>query len=890
MVITSKEIRDMFLCYFNNRNHIIKKSSSLVPKNNKSLLFTNSGMVQFKDYFLGIKKSKDNFVSIQHCLRISGKHNDLENVGYTLKHNTFFEMMGNFSFGLYFKKDAIFYAWDLLTNNNFFSLSKDKFIVTVHKNDIESYNIWLNIIKLPKNRIFVLGDSSLDSENFWFINDFGLCGYSTEIFYDFYFDKKIDNNNLFFFKNNKRFIEVWNLVFMEFVLDSKFKFKKLSNKCIDTGMGFERIVSILQNVNSNFDIDIFIDIKLSISKILNIEINNNNLNIFNIISDHIRSIIYLIFYGILPSNEYRGYILRKLIRRVLLYIKFLNINNIILYKIVKFLLINNYEFKLLNINNINNIINIVLCEEKKFFKTLYYSLNLLDFYIKRIRNSKYLSSKIVFLLYDTYGLPINLLVDFCNYKGILVNLDKFKLRLKNHRNISKKNSDFFVFNKFDIILNFINKFVSTKFYGFKKKKIISKILFILNNKNYFKIKSKLNFSILLDKTVFFPKCSGQSGDKGFIKSLDNKSKFIVKKTIKLNNYIIHIGYFKYGNLLVNEKIKCVYNFDNRKLNSINHSCLHILCYVLNKNFINFIKNSSRINSKKLILDFSCDSYNNLNFLNIENEVNYIIWKNLNINEKLLLNKNLYNKFNFKFLGKNIVRLIYIDNIYNEYCSGTHINNTKYINLFIIKKIYNLSNGIKRLICLTSFNSLKYINKFKYILYDLCNNLNSNIKYIYNDILNIINKYKILKKYNKNLVSLYINNLIKFFNKKYIFIFKNFSILFYNKKNINFLDKNILFILLNNLYKKYNLSIIIISILLNNKKYYVILLNSLILKKLGFNFFDKLKFYFLNKKYLINNFYLFKNNRFYVSIFTMFKNININKCFLDKIFNFIKKVL
>ncbi len=889
MFITSKEIRSIFLNYFFNNDHIIKESSSLIPKKDSNLLFTNAGMIQFKDYFLGIKKSRKNFVSIQHCLRINGKNNDLNNVGNTLRHNTFFEMMGNFSFGLYYKKDAIFYSWDLLTNKSLFGLSKDRLFVTVHKKDIESYNIWLNIIKIPKQHIFILGDSNLNSENFWFIDNLGLCGYSTEIFYDLIGSNSKISNNYFLKNNNSRFLEIWNLVFMEFILDKKLKLNILSNKCIDTGMGFERITSILQNVSSNFDIDIFLYIKSSISNILGIKININNLNIFNIISDHIRSIIYLIFYGILPSNEYRGYVLRKIIRRTLLYIRFLKFNDIVLYKIIKFLLTNKNEFILLNISDFNYFIDIVLYEEKKFFKTLYCSLNLLNFYISKFKSKKYLSSNIVFMLYDTYGLPIDLLIDVCNYNNICINLNKFKLKLENHKKLSRKNIKINYNKNFSFIINFLNNVNSTLFLGFKKKSIISKVLLVFNNIKYFNVNNKYIYSIVLDKTIFYPKCSGQSYDIGYLKSLNNKSKFIVNKTLKINNYILHIGYFKYGKIFSKDKVKCVYNIDNRNLNSINHSCLHILCYVMNNFNRCFLKNSTKVNSKKFILDFNCDKINKLNIIDIEKEVNLIIWKNIDIKEKIFIDSKLYNKFSFKFLGKNIVRKIYLDNIYSEYCSGTHVKNTKYIKLFVIKKFYNISSNIKRLVCLTNLNSFKYIYKFKDILYNLSYKLKFDIKNIYNNIIKIIDNYKKLKNINSNLILSLKINLINFFSEKYLYIFKNYNFYLYKYKLINFLNKSILFYILNYLYNKYNLSLIIFNILLKNKDYYVILLNKLILNILGFNFLDKIKFYLLNKKYIIKNFYIFKNDKFYVNIFSIIENKNIDKFFIfNKILNFIKK--
>ncbi len=892
MFITSDQIRNIFLDYFKSKNHFIVNSSSLIPKNDDNLLFTNSGMIQFKDYFLGLNKNIDkNFVSIQRCLRVSGKHNDFRNVGYTSFHNTFFEMMGNFSFGLYFKEEAILYAWELLTSKKWFSISKDRLFVTVHKNDIISYNIWINIIKLSKNRIFVLGDSNINSENFWIVDNLGLCGYSTEIFYDLDYKNNIIENNYIFLKNKKRFLEIWNLVFIEFNFDKKNNLNFLSNKCIDTGMGFERIVSVLQNVKSNFDIDIFKNIKFIISDVLNIKIINNNLIIFNVISDHIRSIIYLIFDGIYPSNEYRGYILRKIIRRTLVHIRFLEINNFVLYKIIYIVLKSLNEFNSFNFDLISKIKNIVLNEEEKFFKTLNNVLNLLNFYISKLDLKKrYLSSKIIFLLYDTYGLPLDILIDICNFNNISINLNKFYLKL----NLAKKNSNnlckYINYKKYFIDLNVLNKLSSTDFLGFKKKLLYSKILFIFNkdlclNKDNF----KLNCSIILDKTIFYPKSSGQSGDIGFIIKKDKSCKFIVKKTIKIGNYIIHWGFIEYGFLEVNDTIKCIYDIKCRKMISNNHSCLHILCSVLN-NFLglSFKKYSTKINKDYFILDFYYNKkLNNYDILKIENKINYFIWKSIDKEEKFVKDKNIFNKFNFNFFGKNIIRYVIFNSISNEFCSGMHVNNTSEIGVCIIKKFYNISINIIRIKAITNFNSLIYINKYKFILKNICNILHINSNNLYNFILNLIKKKKYLKKNNKNLLNSYIKNILVNFNKKDILIYKNFNFLIKDNINFDFFNKNILFIILNKLYIKYNLSLIIISTIKNNKKYFILLLNNNILKILGINIINKVKSKILLKKLFIKDFFILENNNFIINVF--YNNyVNIIKCSIfNRIYNYIK---
>ncbi len=890
MTISSDDIRNIFLNYFKDNNHTIINSSSLVSDDN-SLLFTNAGMNQFREYFLGIKKKLNkNFTSIQRCLRVSGKHNDFKNIGYTFRHNTFFEMMGNFSFGLYFKKEAIIYAWNLLIKRNLFNLDKNNIIVTVHKNDTESYNIWLNTIKLNKNSIFLVGDSTINSSNFWRMGDIGLCGYSTEIFYNLY---NQENKNYSFIRNKNKFLEIWNLVFLEFNLDKNYNLNVLSNKCIDTGMGFERIVSVLQNVKSNFDIDIFLNIKYIISNTLCININNNNINHFNVISDHIRSIIYLIIDGIYPSNTHRGYILRKIIRRTLIHIKFLSINNIILYKIINNILNNINEFNSLDSNCINLINNIVLNEENKFFKTIDYSLKLLDNYINKLYEKKkfYLSSKIIFLLYDTHGLPIDILVDICKYYKISINLDKFNLILNSRKNICKFYNKDIINNKYYINLNILNTLKITKFVGFKKKNVLSKILFIFNKNNLIKETILgLQCSIVLNYTVLYPKSSGQSGDTGFLIKLDKSSKFIIYKTRKIGNYIIHFGCIKYGFLRINDEIKCYYDIEHRNSISRNHSCLHILCSVL-KNILGnkIVFNGSNINKNYFTLDYSYKKLiNNYILLKIENIINNYIWNGINVKEKFIKNKLLF-KYKHDFFGKDIIRLIIFKNISKEYCSGTHINNTKDIGIFLIIKNYNISSGIKRIKAVTFFNALFYINNNKNVLYKICNIFNTNIYNLYKYVKIFINKNKNINLINKNIKNVFIKNIINIFDNRDILVYKNYNILLKKNLNFDFLDNNVLFILLKSLYLKYNLSILIICTLINKKFYFIYLIRCNIInifKKL----FYSIKLYLLNKNIIFKEYLNIKNKNFNINVFYINDNIKNKYLIYNYILNYIKKKL
>ncbi len=885
MVIKSYEIRNIFLEYFKLRNHTILNSSSLVPKNDNSLLFTNSGMNQFKEYFLGIKDTLDvNYVTVQRCLRISGKHNDFKNIGNTNWHNTFFEMMGNFSFGVYFKKEAIIYAWDFLTNKKFLNISKDKLIVTVNKDDIDTYDIWLNIIKLCKNNIILTENKGIYSKNFWSIGKTGLCGYCTEIFYniDFCYDNKR-------YKLNRNFIEIWNLVFIEYNLDYKNKLSLLSRKCIDTGMGLERITAVLQNVKSNFDIDIFIDIKFYISNILNIKILPKNIKIFNILADHLRSIIYLIKDGIIPSNEHRGYVLRKIIRRSLVYLKFLDINDLILYKVIKIILLNLYYKYLFTLDIINLIIDLVYKEEKKFYVMLNYSLNLLDFYIKKIisNKKKYLSSKIVFLLYDTYGLPLDLLKLICTHYNIFIDIKKFNIILNYQRKKSRSNQ-LFSNNKFNNIILLLKNLVITKFKGFKHKEINSKIILILNKDILINYISSFNgvCIIILDKTIFFPKSCGLLGDRGYIKSYDNSSLFIVKNTYKLGNYILHSGYILYGCLKLNDLVILKYDSQYRLLMARNHTCLHILCYcikVFYKNSNLFIK-STKVREDYFSLDIN-KKINNYIIIKLENNVNYLIWQNLKINYEFINDEKLFINKNFNFFGKNIVRIVWINNLYKEYCAGVHIKQTNNIGIFKIVRYNIISNNNFRIVGITNFNALLDYSFNSNIIIKINNLLKCNNLTIYSKIVNLLNKYKKLYNKEKKLNIYIIKDLINIFNKSDIKIYKNFKFILRRNIKTSFINKNIFFVFLNKLYNYYKLSFILINLINKDNVYYIILLDNKIFNLLDINFIKNIK-----KKIYYKNYLKVKNNNFFINIFYIKYDKIIKLSILDYIYNYIIKFL
>ncbi len=877
-------IRDLFINFFKKKGHFLIKSSSLIPDDN-SLLFTNAGMNQFKDIFLGLKKiEKKKIVTSQRCLRIGGKHNDFDNVGYTFRHNTFFEMVGNFSFDSYFKEEAILYAWELLTDNNYYFLSKDNFIVTVHINDKESYNIWSNIIGLSKEKIFKVGDFrkdiDLNSDNFWRMSKFGPCGYSTEIYYNI--NNYLDISNFLIYKDSNKYLEIWNLVFIEYNLSFNGEISLLPYKSVDTGMGLERISSIIQNVNSIFLIDIFLEIKKKISDFLKIKINFDNFFIFNIISDHIRSVVHLIVDGVLPSNEHRGYVLRKIIRRILVNLRFLKIYDLILYKLF-FNLRNIFKyFYFIKENKFLFIKDVVFEEEKKFFKTLNSGLKILNFFLKKKKiNKNLLKGDLVFYFYDTYGLSLDIIKDFCNFNNIKIDIEGFKKLLLKQKKRSRIKS-IFKYNCLNILS--IKKFNRTKFLGYNLKSCVGKILYIFKdnvNLDFVNKDSSLknNLYILLDYTVLYPESGGQKGDKGLLIGSNNSFKFIVNNTKIFGDYIFHIGRLDFGVLKLGDIVNIYYDIDRRKYLSCNHSSTHILYFCIKKILgNNILKCGSSIKKDYFTFDFNYDKNLTKNeVFKITNLVNKYIFKGLNFIEEYRYIKNINNKFNF-LKHRNITRIVKFGDSISEKCCGTHVSNTLDIGFFVIFKIKNISSNVKRIIACTNINAIKNIVDYYFILFDISNLLSDKILNLNNKLFYIFNKNKLLKnKYNFMIYS-FLNVIINNININNIINYNGFNFLVKKISNLDILNKEFLFILLNKLKIKYNLSIIVFLTLFKNKEYLVIFFNKNIKNKINYIVLESFFLYFFEKKNVINN------NGFFVCFFFKKKK----KIFIYKIVNFIKK--
>ncbi|WDI79052.1 alanine--tRNA ligase [Candidatus Purcelliella pentastirinorum] len=784
-------VRRIFLDFFKNNGHKIFSCGSLISSENTSLLFTNAGMNQFKDYYLGYKKSNfSRIVTSQHCLRVGGKHNDFEKIGYTNFHNTFFEMLGNFSFDDYFKKEAIFYAWELLTGTNNFNLPKDRLLVTVHYQDYESYKIWSEDICIKSDRIIVIGNNENNgcfSDNFWQMDNIGPCGPCTEIFYDNSTNPsdKITDSNIIY---SERFIEIWNIVFIQFNRDINGSLIPLKIPLVDTGMGLERIVSVLQNVYSVYEIDLFNNMIVFIADL--IKCNDLINTSFRVISDHIRSCIFIIQDGILPSNEKHGYILRKLIRRSIIHGYMLGVRHSFLYKLVNYfvhcLKLNNYLIKL----DVNSISSIIKSEEDHFSKTLQKGFLLLN---KKLINLKtnVLDGKTLFELYDTYGFPIYLTKEICLKNNILINFVEYEDCMSKQRKRSRMHNDDTVKLKFS---NLILSNYSSVFNGYVNFEITSKILLILkSNKMVKDIFIGQMSVIVLDETSFFFESSGQISDIGILKN-DNGI-FRVDKVKKYGNIIFHIGVLISGHLSLFDVVCSSIDRIHRKCIEINHSSTHLLHSALRTVLgEHVVQKGSFINHKYFRFDFFHKKSLTTDELSlVENIVNNYIRDNVSISTTYMnLNDIKLNNIIFLFNEKyqqEFMRVVKIGDISSEVCLGTHVKRTGDIGLLKLISDKGVSLGVRRIESITGRYAISYIQSLHSKINLFSKLLNSSFDNLENNLISTIKNLNLLKKFSEKSKK---DDL----DKNVIFLKKNIEVF----KGVNFLFNYLLNLDINNLYK------------------------------------------------------------------------------------------
>ena len=769
-MIKFEDIRNNFINFFKKNNHHFVTSSSLVPNNDPTLLFTNAGMVQFKDLFTGKDQPKyENIVTSQKCIRAGGKHNDLDNVGYTPRHHTFFEMLGNFSFGSYFKEEAIYYAWNFLTK--ICSIDPNKLIVTVYKGDEESLKMWKKISGISNSKIIEI--STYD--NFWSMGESGPCGPCSEIFYD---NGKDVSGGLPGSKNQdgERYVEIWNLVFMEYEKNNE-KLSPLPNKCVDTGMGLERISAVLNGKINNFEVDIFQDLINEISKLTKINVTNNNVVSFRVISDHIRSIVFLIAEGILPANEGRGYVLRRIIRRASRHLSLIGFHHPILFKLVKTVCMRyeNFYFDLKPQKSF--IIKTLELEENKFIDTLKEGLKILNLELKKIKGNKF-PSEIAFKLYDTYGFPIDMTQSILNEVKLSLNLQEINSLINNQKNRSRKSwKGSGELEKNKVLGNLKIKLSSTNFTGYKNKIESSELLEIINNENL-----GHNHSILIfNKTPFYAESGGQIGDFGTILDINDNEITKIFDTKKEGSVHLHFVKNINKNLIVGKEYKLVVNEDNREKVTKNHSATHLLHESLRMVLGKHVKQKgSLVSSNKLRFDFTNnDSVNTTKIQEIEKIINKVIRQNLRVTTTIMSHKKAIESGAIGLFGEKYpenVRVVSMksehkNNFFSssELCGGTHVTSTGEIGSMRILSETSVSSGVRRIEAVTGEDADKFSNNKSFLLDEIKMLLKANETNLVSKIKNLINENQKLTK----LVNSNDKNLN--FEKKYLTNIKNIPV-------------------------------------------------------------------------------------------------------------------
>ena len=708
MYISVNQIRQKFLQYFADKQHTVVPSSSLVPHNDNTLLFTNAGMNQFKDVFLGIHKP--NYVratSVQKCVRAGGKHNDLENVGYTTRHHTFFEMLGNFSFGDYFKKEALQYAWQFLTT--VVQIPADKLYVTVHDSDDESYDIWHKIIGLSADRIIRIGNNpDGSSDNFWQMGDTGPCGPCSEIFYDHGTMVAGGLPGSATADDGERYIEIWNCVFMQYNRDVSGKLNPLPKGCVDTGMGLERIAAVLQNVHSNYEIDLF---KSIIHEVANItkrqDVTNPSLKV---IADHIRAISFLITDGVVPANEGRGYVLRRIIRRAFRHGYKLGQREAFLFKLIGAVVKQMGGAYQELISNQAKIAEVLRLEEQNFVNTITEGIGLLEHELSKLQQNKnkQLSGDIAFKLYDTYGFPLDLTADICKEHNISIDTHGYEVCMEKQRQLAKASANF----KHTNTLEYDNTIV-TDFVGYAENNLTTTVVALYqDNKAVAELNQGDTGIVVLEKTPFYAESGGQVGDNGVIST--NNTTFIVSDTQVIGTKVNgHIGKLTSGKLVVGDRVSAKYNQETRLATARNHSATHLLHKALHQVLGNHaLQKGSLVNANYARFDFAhTKPVSSAELIKIEQIVNQAITHNYKADIKLMSYDEAIASGAIALFGEKYdkqVRVLCFSDFSIELCGGTHVSATGDIGVCIIISESGVASGVRRIEAITGNEAIKYI--------------------------------------------------------------------------------------------------------------------------------------------------------------------------------------
>ena len=734
MTLSTADLRNKFLDYFKSHGHQTVASSSLVPADDPTLLFTNAGMNQFKDCFLGAeKRSYTRAVSSQRCVRAGGKHNDLENVGYTARHHTFFEMLGNFSFGDYFKKEAIEFAWNFLTKE--IGLPKEKLLVTVYSEDDEAFDIWENQIGVPKEKIIRISTS----DNFWSMGDTGPCGPCSEIFYD---------HGAHIWggppgtpeEDGDRFIEIWNLVFMQFNKQADGTMEPLPKPSIDTGMGLERISAILQNVHSNYEIDLFQNLIKSAASIVGSEdLENKSLRV---IADHIRSCSFLICDGVMPSNEGRGYVLRRIIRRAVRHGYQLGANDIFFYKLVASLAKEMGEAYPELVDQLPVIEKVLRVEEEQFSKTLARGMAILNDTLETLEGDT-VPGDVVFKLYDTYGFPTDLTNDVAREHDLKIDEEGFEAAMQAQRARAQQASNFGADYNSKLAIDH-----TTSFTGYTDVEGQANVVeLIADNAFVEKLEDGQEGVVVLDSTPFYAESGGQAGDKGVLRVANGE--FIVTDTQKMGNAFAHKGVAK-GSVSKGDTATAAIDAANREAIKKNHSATHLLHAALREILGEHVtQKGSLVEAPRMRFDFShFEAVTAEQLAVIERRVNQEIRANHTLATELMDLDEAKASGAMALFGEKYdekVRVVTMGPFSVELCGGTHVTRTGDIGLFKITSEAGIASGVRRIEAVTGEHALEVVQGQQTTLSSLSALLKTDNQNVLDRVVSLQNQTKELEK-------------------------------------------------------------------------------------------------------------------------------------------------
>ncbi len=773
-------IRDKFLEYFSRNGHTKVESSNIVPNNDPTLMFTNSGMVQFKNVFTGIeKKNFRTAATSQKCIRAGGKHNDLENVGYTPRHHTFFEMLGNFSFGDYFKEKAIYYAWELLTKD--FGLPKDRLSATVYSEDEEAFKLWRKVAGLPESKIIKISTA----DNFWSMGETGPCGPCSEIFFD-HGDKLKGGPPGSKDQDGDRFIEIWNLVFMQFEQVSKNKRIDLPKPSVDTGMGLERITAVLQGTHDNYDIDHFKKLISASSEITKTKIDNETIASHRVIADHLRASSFLISEGVLPSNEGRGYVLRRIMRRGMRHAHTLGSKKPIFFKLFDVLL-NEMSQSYPELNTGKDLITETLKnEEEKFSSLLDRGMKILDQNLEKVKNNT-LPGEMAFKLYDTYGFPLDLTADILKNKNIKIDTAAFDKAMQKSKELAraswKGSGDISVEKKWFKVRDQLNP---TEFLGYEFDKAEGEVLKISKGNKFVEIaKEGDDVEIITNQTPFYGESGGQVGDQGIISN--SQCKINIKDTQKkMGDIFIHYGTVKEGSLKVGDSVNLEINIQKRNNSRANHSATHLLHESLRRTLGKHVtQKGSLVSPDRLRFDFSHNkAIEKDEMVKINKIVNDIVEGESNVQTRIMTPKEAVSLGALALFGEKYgdeVRVVFMGKENNgffstELCGGTHVKNTIEVGEFKVISQSSIASGVRRVEALRGKQLKDYEKSLKKDKSLKEKKLKEQVDLVKNELL----KFKLkpdykddldlpenLKNLNRQLEKMKIKNIIKDKNKNTI---------------------------------------------------------------------------------------------------------------------------